>query len=167
MNTKMDTRVDALMDDVRALNARRARARQDAVRSIRALETRLVEVLDGTSLRGLPNLALECEEPFNGIRLRGKMAEGLPFDGRAVLVLSESGRIKMAMRYEDGTLRPHANVVSWDAADADFRAEDLEQVIGRVAVVLEHHAAQAKKTSGQYAAVSMLALRLTGALRAA
>jgi hypothetical protein len=159
------TPLDNELHAARSLTERRDRARGDAVRAIRLLERRLVEALGGYKLKGLPNLAPESEHAFNAIRVRGKVSEALPMDGRAVLVLAEDGSIRMAMRYEDGGLCPKVFARDWPARDADFVAEDLEPIAARILNALENHNAHASKTAARYAEVAMLSRRITGALQ--
>jgi len=153
-----------LVDDIEEATSRatavKAEARMSAEAAIRTIEAKLRTAIQGTELRGLPNLLPDSPSGFYGVRLRGKPNEILPDDGRPVLCLDRLGRIVMAMRSDDRSLRPTVTVTAWPATDEDFKAEDLEGVLSALAGVLQQHLARITRSTQRYEQVADLSERV-------
>lgn len=139
----------------------------NAVAAIRALESRLLQALNGGTLRGLKNLAPGVGVPLQAARIKGSRWFGiddvLPPDESEVLVISKTGQICMArgidlqkLSGERWEMRP--------ARDEDFIAQDLEPVVDAVQQALERHIVRSEKTSASYERVSYLSNRLIDAM---
>jgi len=138
--------------------------REEAVRAIRLLEAKLVQALDGETLRGLPVLT---EGRFYGANVRATgrygIATWLSKDGNDSLVLLKTGGLAMAWRDETAILGAGLRM----ADESDLWAGDLERVSGVVEEVLRTHLARGVATRGRDSHVRLLATRLRLVLGAA
>lgn len=149
--------VEATQASERAISARE-NAREDAVKAIRELEARLVEALDGDTLRGISRLQ-EGDTGIQGINVRGAGKFGidtyLPTDGREVLIISKGGRLQMAS-VNGGVEKEQAR----DAFDAELTAQDLEPIASAMQKALERHIVRAERTEKNYVRVTDLCEKL-------
>lgn len=133
------------------------RAAAQSISAIRAIESRLVEALDGERLRGLPNLGND-EHRFHAARVRGRYAsEVLPFDGREILVVDGDGWIVFAAFSRQG-------VVTKRALDDELLAEDVALLSERAQQILAAHLSRLERSTARYEKLEELATRLVGVL---
>lgn len=144
----------------------RDQARRLALLAIGTLHGRVSDLIAVISrLRGAPNLA-SSTNPFRGYLVRAKKSDkGLPFPrrgsdgfGREQLVLTETGRLVMARRNEDG------DVNARDVDDSELTADDAEHLAETVDHACEMHMRACDASTEQYQAAQRLALRLREAL---
>jgi len=161
------TAVERLLREVAAHDGR-AKAqlvREEAVRAIRMLESRLIAALGGETLRGLTNLLPGGQ--FYGANVRSIGEHGidtwLPRDGSVVLVIDKMGKLVMARQNPE-----FAGEANWRPVDdSELRAADLTLYTEAVEDVLEAHLEKAEETGRRDSSVKLLAYRLRQALGAA
>src|SRR5260221_243434 len=129
----------------------------DPAAAKRHLEQRVREALDGTRLRGMPDLDPHANDPFRAIRVRGAVDGELPHD-REVLVFCDDGVFRVACSV------PGPVVHARPALDSDFLADDMGEIARRIAGALAVHCEQAGRSCARYAAASMLARRISNLL---
>jgi hypothetical protein len=158
---KLFDRVAGASADLRAV---REGARERAIVAVRALERRLVEALDGETLKGLR----EIGPGYQAARVRGKdpyeeLPEPREFEqGREVLVVTSTGELEMAS--------VSRRVLPWrvearPVADEDFLIEDVEALGVLFERVLSEHIERAKKSAEKFARLEELARQVSEALR--
>jgi hypothetical protein len=140
-------------------------ARGKAVRVVRELERRLVEALDGGTLRGLRTLAPEEAGPYYAanVRVGGRHGIDTWLRGEDVLCIDKDGRLVMAGLWDDGPV-PVSYVRAHPARDEELRAEDAEAMASAVRQVLERHAAASARTGERHARAGAAAEELARAL---
>jgi hypothetical protein len=143
------------------LAAAREEARERAVSAIRAVESALVEALQGEHLRGLPNLGT-AERRFYGVRVRSSdenAGESVRYEERAVqtLIVAKDGQLAFARaRAPDG----EDGLVVVPARDEDLLAEDLEHVLRTVARVAAQHGVAVGRSTDRFLKISSAAARV-------
>lgn len=153
-NSKLATASDAL-------DKEREAARKTALDAIRSMLAALATELCGEELRGLPNLA-GSHNPYRAISVRTRdrhkpLEAGNP---GTRLVLATDGKLHMARRS-----RQTDEVETYEAADDDLVAEDVERVARAIAHASRLHIEACEGGRDRYAKLSQLAARLLGALR--
>ncbi len=142
----------------------RDEARDAAVKTIRGLETRLVEAIAGDTLRGLTDL-VPNERGVGGlqaIRIHPSPRTGLngPLDDRWVTIITKEGTLARAHRCP----RLSAGWESYPCPDDELVAQDLEPYARAVQHVLERHIARAERTAANYLKVTLLATKLANVI---
>ena len=135
-------------------------ARKQSIEAIRKLEARLVEVLGGENLRGLPNISPNGGQ-FYGLRVgaqaRHNASAVLPTDGREVLMITPSGRL-VAAKVQG------RQVAQRKITDDELMLEDLELFAHVVREALEKHIALSDGRVNKLARAEDLARRITEAI---
>jgi hypothetical protein len=147
---------DALTDEIEA-------ARRTAILAIRAVESRLVDALGETRLRGLPNLVADMHNAkLYAARVRGKPDQPLLVDwegtpSNPALVIAADGRLSMACRTA-------ASVKVSPALDVELQAEDLQHYTQRLTDVLQEHLKRAAELTDKFSRIRQLAEKLKEAV---
>jgi hypothetical protein len=161
----------ALLRESRATMMRvREEARAHAVRAIRAIESELVDALDGATLRGLPNLGGNGER-FYAIRVRtqrdaevGPNAEEPIGGDEESLCLTKEGVLVVVgwLRARDTQLADR--IYSPPVRDENLLLEDVEALVRTVHYVVPRHLAQLEQTSARFSRIGELAARICAEL---
>ena len=152
------------------MTAVREEARGQAVRAIRAIESELVDALDGATLRGLPNLGSSGER-FYAIRVRtqqygevGPNAEEPIEAGEEPLCLTKEGVLVVARwHYVNNERDPGAGgdrLSSPPVRSDELMIEDVEALVRTVHHVVPRHLAQLETTNARFSRIGELAERI-------
>lgn len=144
----------------------RAQASESAVNVLRELEKRMVEALDGDSLRGLANLVNvagsardRAFERFYAAQLTVPDIDmQLPMH-KDVLCVDKHGRFVMARRI---SVSPYWSALP--SEDSELRAEWLGVVSHALQTVLTRHLERTERTARNYRTIDDLAEKLAAAL---
>lgn len=157
--------METMLDRVSLLRSLAEQAkvvRESTVSTLRALEQRLVEALNGEHLRGLVSLA-DSRPHFYAARVHGSARHGIDTflpPGEECLVLGKVGLLLWA-RYEKLFGEVHWRAVQ----DEELRREDLEPAVLAVAEALRRHLGRVEELTVRNARLADLSLRVSAALR--
>jgi len=155
--------IDAATEAIDELAAIKSRAREASVRAIRGMMRALRDGLRGSTLRGVPNLALSTT-PYRAVRVRCKAID-VPLDcalgtgwGEKALCINLAGELVFARRNGRG------DVQEWAVLDEELLAEDAEDVAEALVAMLKAHVATAERASEKFVDLQRLAERIVTAL---
>lgn len=132
----------------------RTEARTASLNAIKGMMAALMDILDGETLKGAPNLVGggDGSRPYRGYRVRtaaGKWDAGLEwpegdFLGHEALVINIHGQLRFAALGRDVLVKERA------ASDDDLISEDAEKLANTLAIALQRHIAKCERGDARY-----------------
>jgi hypothetical protein len=161
VNKKID--LVELRDKLRLCQHEQALTRTLVVHSVRLVESHVVDMLDGGTLRGLSNLA----PPWHSARYfafrvshgEGVRYRGLSKTGEALLAISKRGLLVRARVVGENAIEER------HVLDDEILIEDLEPIARAYVECVERHAETLGRNAEATAYAAELAKRLSTALR--
>lgn len=162
--TELLSRTHALRKD---FHRQRIEANRAAAASIMQLDYSLSQALGTDVLAGLPNLMPEATATkFRGYRVNGSgergLAEPIPRDGNAVLVLFNTGQLVTARRFIHA--KGHPDVYVERPGPSVLQADVLEPYVRAVQAALQSHLLRMSSRIRSYERAAMLSERIASAV---